>query len=81
LNPLLKQRHLLIRKHIDFIIWQEILRKIENKEHLNLEGVSDIKELRSLQYYHRRLIDSTIIDQVLSIRPHWKDRFNNSYDS
>lgn len=62
------------RKYLDFLIWQEVLNLINNKVHLTSSGVDSIKELRELQHLHRKLIDPSIIDQVLTLRPDWKSK-------
>jgi hypothetical protein len=64
----------LTRKYLDFIIWQEVLNLMGQKEHLTFEGVLKTRRVfRSLQHLHRQQVHSTVIDQVLSIRPHWRD--------
>lgn len=65
---------LLTRKYLDFLIWQEVLNLINNKVHLTSSGVDSIKELRELQHLHRKLIDPSIIDQVLTLRPDWESK-------
>ena len=52
-EPFFIKNPLKSRKQLDFIILQEILRIIQNKNHLTTEGILKIKELRTLQNKYR----------------------------
>lgn len=73
-EPFFSENHLLTRKCVDFLIWQEALRMIKSKQHVTTLGVSMIKDLRGLQYIHRKQIHPIIIDEVIKIRPDWKGK-------
>ena len=38
---------LLTQKHVDFILWCKIIKKIKNKEHLSIEGLTEILNIKS----------------------------------
>jgi hypothetical protein len=52
------------RKQLDFIIWQEIIRIIENKKHLTTEGINEIKELQNIQNEYRSKLLVEIQEKV-----------------
>jgi len=63
-EPFFNSNFLLTRKYIDFIIWQEGLRIIQDKQHITTSGLSFITVLAELQYIHRKEVHPTILDQV-----------------
>jgi len=74
--PFFQINNLLTRKSIDFVIWQEIIQVIADKEHLTSDGVNLIRSLRSRQHINRNFIDPTITAKVLVIKPNWVNRLN-----
>jgi len=75
--PFFQTNTLLTRKSIDFVIWQEIVQMILNKEHLTLSGIDMIRLLRDRQNVNRSFIDPTITAKVLVIRPKWAKRLED----
>jgi len=47
---------LLSRKRIDFLIWKEMLDLVNQKKHLHIEGVENIRQLREMQHYYRKAV-------------------------
>ena len=54
--PFFLENSFIGRKQFDFTIFLEMLRIVNNKEHLLINGPKRIEELRSLQHHYRKLI-------------------------
>lgn len=52
-EPFFEENKLLTRKEYDFVLWQEMLKIIKNKEHTTASGLQKIRELRDLQNFFR----------------------------
>jgi len=53
IEPFFNANPLQSRKQFDFLIWQELLNVIKNKEHLKEDGIIYIRELQALQNEYR----------------------------
>ena len=77
-EPFFIENLILTRKSIDFLLWREILRIIEMKEHRIQSGLSKILELRTLQQFHRNEIHYSILEEI---RPDWRDKLEKMLNS
>lgn len=80
-KPFFVKTPLFTRKYIDFLLWQEVLKIMDRKDHLTSFGLMEVRALRDLQHLHRSEIHPTIIKHILTIRPDWKDRLDNILNS
>jgi hypothetical protein len=60
------------RKLIDFLLWQEMLRIIERRDHLTLQGLERIRELRALQHFNRNFVHASTVAKIIALRPDYK---------
>lgn len=59
--PFFDNDKLQTRKQIDYLIWKEMVNIVNKKEHLTIEGVNTILNLRELQHYHRKHITKKLV--------------------
>lgn len=65
-EPFYIQNSLQSRKRIDFLLWQEILRMMERKEHRTLEGLQKIRQIRDQQRRFRVEVPDLILEKIKS---------------